>query len=181
MSDQVLEALRVALRDRTPLVVVVALPDQLRSLLPEVPPDGGVAADLSVEEFKARYEPDLSLSRIRELCAGGAFPDTPDDRGGMTPGVYKTAKGEWRITMAGIVERQRQERSNGIQRRDRAAAERQAKRQAEDARGSGSDGDGRPPADEAEQSDPQAPAGGSKPPRPRKGKWREALGKEVSG
>lgn len=176
MSDDVLKALRVTLGDGEPLVLVVVPPDRLNQLIPEIPFDSGFAPDLSVDGYQTKYEPDLSLGRIRELCALGAFPDTVDDLGEIIPGVYKTASGEWRITPPGILARQRQERSDGMQRRNRDAELRKAKRQAQDAEDADSGGDGQTPAAEAERHDPRPPDGENQSvDRPGKGRWREVL------
>ena len=73
--------------------------------------------DLSIAQYKAQVEPDLSESRIRELCAEGVFPDTTDEAGEVVPGAYKDSAKEWRITREGIAARQKKEREEGLRRR----------------------------------------------------------------
>lgn len=182
MSEDVLEAVRAALRDGESLVLVVVPSGRFRDLVPEALPDDSFSPDLSIEQYKAKHEPDLSLGRIRELCALGAFPDTRDEAGVITPGAYKTTGGEWRITLSGIIERQRQERLDGLRRRDREAERRKARRQAEDGEDSDSGANEQPPPDEAGCREPRPPAGDADSvPRPRKGKWKEAFGEGNDG
>lgn len=175
LSDDALAALRAVFGGEALVFVVV----------PQVAPGNPVtesssttrfAPDLSIEEYKARHEPDLSVSRIRELCSEGAFPDTTDEDHAVTPGAYKNAKGEWRITLAGIVERQRQERIDGMRRRDREAEERRARREAEDAavRSSGA-GEGGPPAKTESPAPPPPTEAARSVDRPRKGSWKKVL------
>lgn len=175
LSDGALAALRAVFGGEA-LVFVVVPQGVPGNPVPEPSALSGFAPDLSIEEYKARHEPDLSVSRIRELCVAGTFPDTTDEQGDVTPGAYKNAKGEWRITLAGIVERQRHERVDGMRRRDREAEERRARREAEDAADHPSDTGEAAPPEEAGAPDPSPPARDAKSvDRPRKGAWRGVL------
>lgn len=175
MTEAVLGALRIALRDGEPLVLVVVPPGRFHDLVPDALPDNGFSPDLSIEQYKAKHDPNLSLSRIRELCVAGAFPDTTDEAG-VTPGAYKNAKGEWRITLAGIVERQRQERLNGMERRDREAELRKAQNAAAESEVSREDPDG-PDQDDEVEADGGGPSteGRRSVDRPGKDRWMAVL------
>lgn len=176
MSEDVLETLRISLLDGKPLVLVLMPSGRFGDLGPKGLPGDTFSPDLSVEEYRAQYEPELSPTRIRELCVGGAFPDAVGPSGEVTPGVYKTSGGEWRITLAGIVERQRQERVNGIERRDREAELRKEKNVAAESRSSKEDRDGLDQDDEVE-TDGGGPSteGPRSVDRPGKDRWMAVL------
>jgi hypothetical protein len=180
LSDDALAALRAVFGGEALVFVVVPQGAPGTSVAESSSPTS-FAPDLSIEDYRARHEPDLSLSRIRELCVAGAFPDTTDGQDTVTPGAYKNAKGEWRITQAGIVERQRQERLDGMRRRDREAEERKARREAENSAASSSGADEPALPGEVQRPDPQLRAGDAQSvDRPRKGAWREVLGEKVN-
>lgn len=126
------------------------------------PGDDGFTQDLGIPEYQARFESKLSLSRIREICAEGAFPDSVDESGETVPGAYKDSKGEWKITMAGIRARQRKEREAGLKRRERAEQRRKQ-----------SESEGSTPVMAVDR-----PASSGKPrggvARPQRGSWRKA-------
>lgn len=80
-----------------------------------------VELDLTVAQYRERYEPDLSESRIAEMCAAGVFPDSVAPDGDTIPGAYKTRSNHWRITKAGIQARQKRDREEGLKRRQEEA------------------------------------------------------------
>lgn len=181
MKADALDTLRAALSDGESLVLVVVPPGRLRDLVPATPPDTGFARDLSVAEYRATHEPDLSLGRIRELCAAGAFPDATDARGEVTPGAYKNAKGEWRITPAGIVERQRKERLDGMDRRDREAELSKAKPKTPEGDASHGGTDVQEEDDQAEADDGGPSARGPQSvDRPGKDRWKQVLAERAA-
>jgi hypothetical protein len=133
-------------------------------------------ADLTVPQYREQFEPDLSDSRIRELCAGKAFPDTATEDGRVVPGAYKDSSGGWRITREGIVARQRLEREEGLRRRAEADEEKTARDEAHArARSAGEvNGRGGRMRDKvSRRTTPPAHARKSSPPaeRPNRGRW----------
>lgn len=100
------------------LLVLVIPATRMRDLFGDsAPAQPSYTADLTVPQYREQFEPDLSDSRIRELCASKAFPDTTAEDGRIVPGAYKDSTGAWRITREGIVARQRSEREEGLRKR----------------------------------------------------------------
>lgn len=102
------------------VVVLVMTPEAAREFF--APPLAGEPAfqkDLSLKEYRARFDPDLSPGWIRELCASGAFPDTVLEDGRTVPGAYKASTGNWRISLDGVRARQEEDRSAALRRRPR--------------------------------------------------------------
>jgi hypothetical protein len=160
-------------RDDSILVLVVS-PGRLGQLLSEVnpPPEDGFRADLSVSQYRSQFEPDLSESRIRELCAANQFPDSEIEAGEVVPGAYKNSRGEWQITMEGIRARQRRERAQGLERRKRQAEEKKELRRKVEAAAP----DENHPSSKADNQEQPVPH--ERPThvaRPTKGRWRESL------
>lgn len=105
------------------LLVLVIPATRMRDLFGDsAPAQPSYERDLLVPEYRVQFEPDLSDSRIRELCASKVFPDTTAEDGRLVPGAYKDSTGAWRITRAGIVARQRSEREEGLRKRAEAEA-----------------------------------------------------------
>ena len=77
---------------------------------------GAFEGDLTIEEYRTRYAPNLSPSTVAGWCRDGEFPDTTDEAGVIVPGAYATARG-WCITMPGVQERQRRARQKGLDER----------------------------------------------------------------
>jgi hypothetical protein len=101
-------------------VVVMILPAELvpavfgsRVGSPSSGPDP--ERDFTVAEYRRRYEPELSASRIREQCGEGFFPTSLADDGTEVPGAYRDSRGQWRITREGIAERQRRDRQASLE------------------------------------------------------------------
>lgn len=140
--------------------------------------------DLTIAQYKERYEPNRSESRIRELCAAGVFPDTPDTEadGEVIPGAYKDEAGEWRITLEGIIARQRRERRHGLDQRVREADRRKNDREqalekveVETCDADPDTPDGGEQSDRATRTRADTQSGkGTPAARPRKGAWRRA-------
>lgn len=105
------------------LIVLIGPAARVRDLFGDsAPAQPTYAADLTVPQYREKFEPDLSDSRIRELCAAKAFPDTTAEDGQVVPGAYKDSAGNWRITQEGIVARRAYEREQGLRKRAEAEA-----------------------------------------------------------
>lgn len=76
----------------------------------KLPDDSPFTPDIDLETYIAKYEPDLSVSTVRQRCADGWFPDTVLPDGNVVPGAYRNRNGHWRVTLAGITEAQRLDR-----------------------------------------------------------------------
>jgi hypothetical protein len=140
-------------------VLVVSL-DALRQLF-SATESAPFRRDLTVAQYKAQVEPELSESRIRELCADGTFPDVEADNE-TVPGAYKDSRGDWRITPEGIAERQRQERARGVKMRRGPGAT--ARPQSRDDEASGG------------SAPPKSERGGQlKADRPNRGSWQKVV------
>lgn len=170
-ADDVLTELGAAIPEDDSILVLVLPAGRLRNLFaPPAAQGREFVRDLTVAQYRERFEPSLSESRIRELCAEGVFPDSAGEDGESVPGAYKDGKGEWRITLAGIVARQRHERSEGM--RVRAASLSARKRRKADA--TEPDSPPRPPAKRPRRVSPSAHAPAALK-RLREGKWKRVL------
>jgi hypothetical protein len=130
-------------------------------------------ADLTVPQYREQFEPDLSDSRIRELCAARAFPDTTSEDGQVVPGAYKDSSGAWRITREGIVARQRLEREAGLRKRAEAEEEKLARAEAEAANRGETSSEARPVKNLVRRR----PAAAAAAVRPNRGSWERHVAK----
>lgn len=181
------------LLDRDNVLVLVIPRSEVSGLFSRSPQDAAddFEQDFTVAQYKERFEPNRSESRIREICSTGAFPDTTAASGEVIPGAYKDRAGDWRITMEGILARQRRERAHGLEQRRR-----EDERRRKDAKKDGAEG--KPPTprkrpqnkrqDASPSSGPVGDGGGSsrkkgpsKVSRPKKGAWRKAIAEQNSG
>jgi hypothetical protein len=74
-------------------------------------------ADLTIAEYIARLDAGLSQSRVADMCRAGAFPDTVEADGTVIRGAYRDGR-PWKITLAGIHERQRRAPAAWVEQRD---------------------------------------------------------------
>jgi hypothetical protein len=185
MTTENLNTIRKAVSGAGDSLLVLVVPvSRVRDLFDGSAPAHPVyTADLTVPHYREQFEPDLSDSRIRELCAAKVFPDTTTEDGRVVPGAYKDSGGNWRITREGIVARQTYERADGL--RKRAEAE-TAK----------AEGDVVPIADEANnryertrekgrRSSSERSSGGAavskRAARPNRGNWKNLIGEGGAG
>jgi len=133
MTTDTLQTIREAVSGAGDSLLVLVVPTaRVRDLFGDSSPaQPTYTADFTVPQYRERFEPDLSDSRIRELCAAKAFPDTTAEDAQVVPGAYKDSAGNWRITREGIVARQRLEREEGLRRRGEAEEEKVSKAEAE--------------------------------------------------
>ena len=176
MTSENMKTIQAAVAGADDSVLVMVIPtSRINDVFGGSEPIGDpYTPDLKIAEYKAQFEPELSLSRIRELCAEGAFPDSENESGEVVPGAYKNSKDEWQITMAGIVARQRREREEGLKRRKR---EEERKRLEDDERrakheGSTEEDDDAPVTERKRRSKPSS---GEPVDRPNKDSWQKIL------
>lgn len=123
-TDNLQAAIREAVSGTGDSFLVLVVPTaRVRDLFGDsAPAQQSYTADFTVQQYREQFEPDLSDSRIRELCASRVFPDTMTEDGRVVPGAYKDSTGAWRITREGIVARQKKEREEGLRKRAEAEA-----------------------------------------------------------
>ena len=182
ISEGIQEILRTRGDGEDSILVLVVPPTSLGELLGQtrVPEEACYTPDLSISKYRSRFEPELSESRIRELCAGGHFPDYEDESGEKTPGAYKNSKGEWRITMEGIIARQKSERAKGIQRRENERRRADARKEIPEKPGEPSD-PLRVPPPRSSMIPKEDRSESTLASRPRKGAWQGILEEKRAG
>jgi hypothetical protein len=118
MTTENLQTIREAVTANGDSIILLIMPSgHFGQIFGNAPAQPQEERDLTVAQYQAKVEPDLSDSRIRELCAAGVFPDTTYAEGEVVPGAYKDSAGSWRITREGIVARQTLEREEGLRKR----------------------------------------------------------------